>query len=381
MKINIASSHRFHLLDLARELERLGHDVRFYSYVPTKRAIKFGLQQKCSYSLFYLMLPLLVLNRISKNSTWSLKIINCSLDLYMSLFMRSCDIYIAIGYVYKRSFVAARKRFGAITINDWGSKHNEEQWDILSTIPKIKQQSVYFKKRVIDAYNFADFIAIPSDHVKQSFIDRGISSEKLIQNPYGVDLLMFRPTKLNENKAFDAIMVGSWSYVKGCDLISTYFNNSDLTFLHVGSITDFPFPSNRNMCHIESVDQRLLIHYYSQARIFILPSRAEGLAMVQSQALACGLPIVCSKHTGGRDLRNFLEDKKWIIEMNDFTCDELSRCINEALALAKTQIGFRSYAQNIENSLSWKMYGIRYDTYLNDMKRNFSNKNIYNQVL
>lgn len=29
MRINIAASHRFHLLDLARELAALGHDVRF----------------------------------------------------------------------------------------------------------------------------------------------------------------------------------------------------------------------------------------------------------------------------------------------------------------------------------------------------------------
>lgn len=29
MKINIASTHRFHLLDLARELSHQGHDVVF----------------------------------------------------------------------------------------------------------------------------------------------------------------------------------------------------------------------------------------------------------------------------------------------------------------------------------------------------------------
>ena len=46
MKITIAASHRFHLLDLARELASLGHEVRFYSYVPTKRAMKFGLKKE-----------------------------------------------------------------------------------------------------------------------------------------------------------------------------------------------------------------------------------------------------------------------------------------------------------------------------------------------
>lgn len=52
MRINIAASHRFHLLDLARELEYQGHDVCFYSYVPTKRAMMYGLKKKILYHFF-----------------------------------------------------------------------------------------------------------------------------------------------------------------------------------------------------------------------------------------------------------------------------------------------------------------------------------------
>ena len=48
MKINIASTHRFHLLDLARELERQGHDVKFYSYVPTKDVLNLDLIKKAA---------------------------------------------------------------------------------------------------------------------------------------------------------------------------------------------------------------------------------------------------------------------------------------------------------------------------------------------
>lgn len=48
MKINIASTHRFHLLDLARELEKQGHDVKFYSYVPQKDVSNLGLIKKAA---------------------------------------------------------------------------------------------------------------------------------------------------------------------------------------------------------------------------------------------------------------------------------------------------------------------------------------------
>lgn len=61
MKINILSPGRFHVCDLARELARNGHNVKFYSFVPTKRAMKFGLPKECSASLFWPMSPFLML--------------------------------------------------------------------------------------------------------------------------------------------------------------------------------------------------------------------------------------------------------------------------------------------------------------------------------
>jgi glycosyltransferase involved in cell wall biosynthesis len=82
--------------------------------------------------------------------------------------------------------------------------------------------------------------------------------------------------------------------------------------------------------------------------------------MVQCQALACGLPIVCSKDTGGRDLREFLTDKEWIIEMNDFSLEALQESINQALLLANKQKGERNYAGNSLENLTWSAYGKRY---------------------
>lgn len=369
MKINIAASHRFHLLDLAKELEALGHEVRFYSYVPTKRAIKYGLKKESSFSLFFIMLPFLGLIKLSKKPSFSLKLINWALDSYLSFFMKPCDVYIALGTVYKKSFVSAKKKYNAVTILEWGSKHIEEQQRILSLIPNVVQQDKYFINRSLEGYKLADYIAIASDHVKQSFIERGVSEQKLIQNPYGVDLSMFAPTELSSEKNYDVIMVGGWSYRKGCDLLIEYFKETELTFLHVGPIVDLSFPDRNNMTHVDSVDQKKLIDYYKKAKIFVLVSREEGLAMVQSQALVCGLPIVCTKDTGGRDLRNFLEDKKWIIELQNFTIQDLDLSIKEALILAQTQTGFRSYSTSVSDSLNWNAYGNRYNKNLEKISK------------
>jgi starch synthase len=361
MKINIAASHRFHLLDLARELEKLGHEVRFYSYVPTKRAVKYGLKKENSYSIFYIMIPFLALLKLSNRSGWSLKLINRALDFYLSNFMKPCDFYIALGPVYKNSIKKAQKDFNAVTILEWGNKHIEEQKRILSEIPGSRQYEEYFTIRSIDGYNFADYISIASNHVKTSFIEKGVNENKLLINPYGVDLSMFYPTELSLDEPYDVIMVGGWSYRKGCDLLIEYFKNSELRFLHVGPLVDLPFPLHNNMVHIDAVDQKVLIEYYKMSKIFVLVSRDEGLAMVQSQALICGLPIVCSKNTGGSDLNLFLNEKKWISELEEFNIESLDYCIKKALRLANNQKGVRNYAGKVSEALDWRAYGKRYN--------------------
>ena len=42
--------------------------------------------------------------------------------------------------------------------------------------------------------------------------------------------------------------------------------------------------------------------YYSQASVLVLPSIQEGLALVQAQAMACGVPVIASENTGAADL-------------------------------------------------------------------------------
>ena len=50
-RVAIATAGRFHVLDLARELNALGYAVDFYSYVPKSRAVRFGLPSACHRSL------------------------------------------------------------------------------------------------------------------------------------------------------------------------------------------------------------------------------------------------------------------------------------------------------------------------------------------
>jgi len=366
MKINIASfGGRSHLLDTARELEKFGHEVRFYSFVPTKRATKFGLKKECSKSYFLLALPFLMLQRISKHSFWSYYLFYVFFDVYVAFIMPYCDIFIGQSPLHLFALKRAKKKYNATTILERGSSHIITMIKILESIPSNKDKCIMpemLLKRDLEGYKLADYISIASDFQKISFIENGVDSTKLLINPYGVSLSQFSPTQKPSNESYDVIMVGGWSYRKGADIVIETVRKLNIRLIHVGSIVDIGFPDDINFTHVDSVEQAQLIDYYKKAKVFILPSREDGFGMVLSQAIACGLPIVCSKNTGGRDLRDFLNDKKWIIEMPEYTVESLVNCIYEALQLAELQIdSIRNYAGESIKNITWEAYGKRYE--------------------
>lgn len=376
MKINIASfGGRTHMLDTARELEKFGHEVRFYSFVPTKRAIKFGLKKECNKSYFLLALPFLFLQKISNRSFWSQYLFHRFFDVYIALIMPACDIFIGQSPLHVYALKRAKKKFNAITILERGASHINTMIKILETLPSNKGKCIMpkmFLKRDLAGYKLADYISIASDFQKRSFIENGVEQIKLLTNPYGVSLSQFSPTEKPSNESYDVIMVGGWSYRKGADIVIESVRKLNIKLIHIGSIVDIGFPDDDNFTHVDSIEQAQLIEYYKKAKVFILPSREDGFGMVLSQAIACGLPIVCSNNTGGIDIRDLLIDKKWIIEMPEYSIDSLAKCITEALKLASSQpVSLRNYANEAIRNLTWDAYGERYNKNIDQiMKRN-----------
>lgn len=357
LKINIASSHRFHLLDLARELERQGHDVRFYSYVPSNRCEKFGFDKKHCVCLLPYVAAFFALAKFFPNATCITKWRNIVMDFIVGHFMRRCDVYIALGTVYLESFTLAKKRYGAITILEWGSKHVDEQQRILASIGATLNKE-YFNIRSRKAYDIVDYIAVASEHVVRSFLKHGYKREKFLKNPYGVDLSMFHPEP-NVEKEYDVIMTGNWSLQKGCDLIVDALKGTKFKFLHVGSLVDVPFPDAPNFTHVDAVDQTKLQDYYAKAKVFVLPSRQEGLAMVQAQAIACNLPLVGSCNSGAEDLKNMVDLQDYITLIDEYTPAAVLQGVENAIK-KYTELDGKVYAGSAIDNLTWQAYGERY---------------------
>ena len=128
------------------------------------------------------------------------------------------DIYVGWSSFTEHGLGAAR-RLGAVTVVERGSSHIEYQHDILRE--EYQSQGVNAQlpaPAIVDKelreYEIADYISIPSEFAKRSFVERGIPGRKLLLNPYGVNLGQFRRLPKRDH-VFRVVFAGAMSLQKG----------------------------------------------------------------------------------------------------------------------------------------------------------------------
>jgi starch synthase len=377
MKTTIACPGRFHVGDLARELIKLGHDVRFHSIVPPSRLEALGIPraaQSCHLGAVWpWVLAQRKLNCSAGTREWlDLKIVR-TLDRRYSQIRHFGDVFIAMSGLCLESLKAA-KRQGARVILERGSMHILSQKEILdclrpdSTAPSTVP--AWAVERELEGYELADVISIASRHVEDSFLLRGFDSGKLVRNTYGVDLNAFQ-AKPKIAKTHDVITTGTWCLGKGSDILAkAVLERVGASLLHVGALGDCELPRHKNFLHVDAVPQNDLANYYAKARIFALPSHQEGLSMVQAQALAAGLPVIGSTHSGSVDLAELLGlGAPQIQSVRPGDVEGLVAAIKCAMAWLPDADAANEFDQK-KTRLSWAAYGLRYHEFLTKVHSN-----------
>lgn len=367
MRIAIATIGRFHVLDLARELDKLGHEVVFWSIVPRRRALKFGLPPTAHRGLLPWLLPLVVAQRYGGPTLrkWMDPRLLTVTDRLIANRLEPCDVFIGMSGLCVESARVARDRYSAKIFIERGSRHVLSHKAILDDLKHrgLPANTVpdYIVERELAGYALADRVVIPSMHVEKSFLEQGVPAEKLFRNLYGVDLTMFPATTALADLTPTLLYVGAWSYQKGVDLLEEAWRRLDgINLLHVGPVGDAPLPGAKGFVHVDSVPQWRLSEYYAKAHLFVQASRQEGLSLVQAQALASGLPLVCTDRTGGEDLQRLLENPAWVKVVPSDDADALAVAIREMLPKALSLRGERELLGMGRRELTWEAYGKRY---------------------
>jgi glycosyltransferase involved in cell wall biosynthesis len=265
------------------------------------------------------------------------------------------------------------KALGAKTVLIRGSTHIAYQTKVLeeeygrwglkftATHPEIYQ-------RELAGYQEADIIDIPSSFVKQTFLQRGFPEEKMLLSLRGVSLEEFYPEP-KEDSVFRVIHCGALSLRKGVQyLLEAFYKLSlpDSELWLVGTVTPEILPFLKKYQHSSIVvhgkqPQAKLRWFYSQCSVFCLASIEEGLATVQLQAMACGLPIIHTPNTGGEDLvregidgfcfpiRNIqaLQEKILFLSENLVRCAEMGQSAQQQ---AQKCLAWSNYAANLVDS-------------------------------
>jgi glycosyltransferase involved in cell wall biosynthesis len=370
MRVAIVTLGRFHVLDLARELAVQGHEVDFWSVVPRRTAARFGLPSS-AYRSLAAVLPLAAAHRfggsgLRRNLDPFLK---STIDLAVARLLRPCDVFIGMSGITIESAHTARKRYGARVFIERGSRHILSQKQILDDIARVSPAAEtvpdYAVTREQAAYAAADVVVVPARHTFESFVERAFPPDRLFRNPYGVDLDMFGPTPMPDFSRPTVVFVGTWSYQKGCDVLADAVASFDgrVSLLHVGELGDAPVPRQAWFTHQDAVPQYSLRDFYARAHVFALASRQEGLALVQAQALACGVPVVCTDRTGGEDLRELLDLEEGIFVVPHDDASGFALAIERALAWTRDRFptgASRHLLGPARSRLSWRAYGERY---------------------
>ena len=230
---------------------------------------------------------------------------------------RGDHIFSSYGYA-NECFIWAKKNGGTTWI-DAGNSHPESFWKIMETEHKrwgceLLPVARHHYERSLRMMDQTDYICSPSRFVSQSFLERGFEPRRILENIYPIDLANFTPRDRprEKSKPLTMIYTGSLSLRKGSPYLLEAFRivlksvpnaklyltqNTHESFLPIlRMFSDLPVTWFPNFRHIK------LAEHLRSADIFILPSLEDGFAMVVSEALSCGLPVITTPHTGASDL-------------------------------------------------------------------------------
>ncbi|HEY9665739.1 MAG TPA: glycosyltransferase family 4 protein [Coleofasciculaceae cyanobacterium] len=204
----------------------------------------------------------------------------------------------------------------------------------------------------------ADHIFVPSSFVRDSLVEAGVKQDAIDIIPYGAPIDYFHPQP-KQDQQFRVLFVGRVGPRKGVHYLLQAWQElrlPDSELLLVG-MNEFPEGwldrYTDKFRHISSVPHASLNQYYSSANVLVLPSLVEGLALVQLEAMACGIPLITTPNAGGSDI---VTDgvEGFVLPIRDVEAlkEKLEWCYRHPVELAKMGHAARRKAEQ----LTWSVY-------------------------
>ncbi len=285
-------------------------------------------------------------------------------DTWASRCLEPADVFHVWGNYGLRSLQRARE-MGMVTVVERASAHPIYQFQLLQEEYTRWGLSFYTLKaaikRALVEIALADHVLIPSDFVRQTFLEQGFPGEKLIQIPFGSDTRRFRPSEEVIPRPFRVLFVGQVGIRKGVPYLLEAWQRlgwQDAELWLMGRVLPECRPILERyqripgLCLVGHRDNP--VEAYQQADIFVFPSIEEGSALVTYEAMACGLPVVTTPNAGSV-VRDGVEG--FIVPIRDV--DALAKRVELLRSDERLRREMGKAARARAEKFTWDQYGTR----------------------
>lgn len=172
----------------------------------------------------------------------------------------------------------------------------------------VHQKANHLLEHELQEIQLADAIVVPSSFVKSTYLSQGCKESSIHVNPFGVNLQYFQPSQQKKlSNPIRFVFLGIKNARKGVPFLIDVWKNLNLS----------PKVATLNIAGPEKIPNDIVLpkgieewgfvnptdraHYFSKGDVFVFPSFFEGLAQVQLEAAAAGLPVIGTNHSGAEE--------------------------------------------------------------------------------
>jgi glycosyltransferase involved in cell wall biosynthesis len=211
--------------------------------------------------------------------------------------------------------------------------------------------------RDTQAFRLANIVTCPSDYVQQEVRSLAGETVRTALTPYGIneDWLETRSSPIPGRILFVGrvcLLKGSHYLAEAARILKARGVPCEIRVVGPYSPDVIARPAFQGPTYVGPVPRDAVRSEFAEADVFAFPSLTEGLAMVQLEAMACGVPVVTTPRAGGQ-VRDGQDG--FVVPIRDprALADRLEQIVSDRELREKMSHSARRKAQE----LSWSHFG------------------------